>query len=76
MARVLDDFIYHAEIRLDIHSAGKIRNRDEVEKILNNCKSLREDIPNKDNGVIDDRVYRDLCEVFGMDPGPFEDEET
>nr|WP_298059380.1 hypothetical protein [uncultured Halomonas sp.] len=75
LARVLDDFIYHSEVRLDPQRAGKIRNREETEEILRQCKKLRESIPNKDNGTIDDRVYRNLCEVFGIDPGPFIDGE-
>ena len=74
LASTLDDFIYHAELRLDAQRAGKIHKRSETEQLLGHCKSLREAIPTKDGGELDETVYRNLCDVFGIDPDLPDDE--
>ena len=70
LALTLDDFITHAEIRLDAQRAGRIHKREETEKLLGSCKTLRAAIPMKNpaDEEMDDRVFRNLCDVFGIDP--------
>ena len=70
LAETLDDFIEHAEQRLDAAKAGKIHKRAETEKLLENCRALRAALPVKclaDTEIPLD-VYRNLCDIFGLDP--------
>ncbi|WP_444677962.1 hypothetical protein [Halomonas sp. E19] len=66
----LDDFIYHAELRLDAKKAGNIHKRSETEDLLESCKSLREKLPVHDDGTIDEQVYKNLCDFFDI---PYDD---
>ena len=70
LAETLDDFITHAEQRLDAAKAGKIHKRAETEKLLENCKTLRAAIPI--NSLAEEElapeIYRNLCDIFGLDP--------
>lgn len=70
LAEALDDFIEHAEQRLDAAKAGKIHKRAETEKLLENCKALRAAIPVKSlaNTEISPNVYRNLSNIFGLNP--------
>lgn len=70
LALTLDDFIFHAEARLDAQRAGRIHKRSETEQLLESCKTLRAAIPIKSapEEEIPDDVYRNLCDVFGIDP--------
>jgi hypothetical protein len=72
---MLDDFIMHAEERLDAVKAGRIHKRAETEKLLENCKALRAVIPVKSlaDEEIPSDVYRNLCDIFGIDPDLPED---
>lgn len=67
-ARTLDDFIYHAEQRLDTKQAGLIRNRAETEEFLERCKKLKEMIPIKDplNEELTEEQERRFCDIFGI----------
>lgn len=69
LAETLDDFITHAEQRLDAAKAGKIHQRAETEKLLENCKALRAAIPikNIDEEELSPEIYRNLCDIFGLD---------
>ena len=70
LAETLDDFIEHAQQRLDAAKAGKIHKRAETEKLLENCRALRAVLPV--NSLADEEippeVYRNLCDIFGLDP--------
>lgn len=66
LASSLDDFIYHAELRLDATKAGQIHKRSETEALLVSCKSLREKIPVNDDGTINEQVYKNLCNFFNI----------
>ena len=66
LASSLDDFIHHAELRLDAKRAGQIHKRSETEALLESCKALREKIPVHDDGTIDEQVYKNLCDFFNI----------
>jgi len=66
LAQSLDDFVHHAELRLDATKAGRIHKRNETEELLEACKSLRKAIPVQDDGEIDERVFKNLSDFFGM----------
>ena len=70
LAHTLDDFILHAEERLDAVKAGRIHKRTETEALLASCKTLRAAIPVKSASEEDlpPDVYRNLCDIFGLDP--------
>lgn len=70
LASSLDDFICHAELRLDAKKAGQIRKRTETEALLESCKELRKKIPVHDDGTIDEQVYKNLCDFFNI---PYDD---
>jgi hypothetical protein len=74
LASTLDDFIHHAELRLDAQRAGRIHKRSETEQLLEHCKALRAAIPIIDEEELDEQVYRNLCDVFGIDPDLPDDE--
>jgi hypothetical protein len=67
LASSLDDFIHHAELRLDATKAGQIHKRSETEALLESCKALREKIPVHDDGTINERVYKSLCSFFNIE---------
>lgn len=61
LAHTIDDYIFHAEQRLDKEKAGKIRNKNETEELLEKCKKLREIIPVKytdENQLSEDDMKR------------------
>lgn len=70
LAHTLDDFILHAENRLDAAAAGRIHKRAETEELLKNCKALRSAIPVKSlsEQELSPDVYRNLCDILGLDP--------
>ncbi|UBQ43356.1 hypothetical protein [Comamonas thiooxydans] len=70
LADTLDDFIFHAEQRLDEARAGKIHKRPETEQLLEKCKDLRAALPVRSlaDEEIPPEVYRNLCDIFGLDP--------
>jgi hypothetical protein len=69
LAHILDDFIYHAELRLDKSRAGNIHKREETENLLRRCKDLREFIPITDDDELTDQISRNICEFLDI---PFE----
>lgn len=75
LAITLDDFILHAELRLDAQRAGKIHKREETEQLLETCRKLRAAISVKNpmDEELDERVYRNLCDVLGIDPNQPDD---
>lgn len=76
LAYTLDDFITHAEQRLDAVKAGKIHQRTETEKLLESCKTLRAAIPIKNiaEEELSPEIYRNLCDIFGLDAELDEDQ--
>ena len=70
LAATLDDFIAHAEQRLDAAKAGKIHNRAETEDLLENCRALRAAVPvvSLADEELSPEAYRNLCDIFGLDP--------
>ncbi|PZO18416.1 MAG: hypothetical protein DCE87_02050 [Betaproteobacteria bacterium] len=76
LAMTLDEFITHAEDRLNAQRAGKIHKREETEKLLESCKTLRAAIPMKNPAEeeLDERTDRGLCDIFGIDPDQREGE--
>lgn len=75
LAYMLDDFILHAERRLDAAKAGKIHKRAETEALLKDCKALRDAISVKK--LADEELppedYLNFCDIFGLDPDLPED---
>lgn len=45
LAFMLDEYIMHAEERLNEKKAGKIRNKKETQELLQKCTELRKIIP-------------------------------
>lgn len=70
LAHTLDDFIQHAEDRLDAAKAGRIHKRTETEALLKSCKTLRSAIPvvSISDEDLPPEVYKNLCDIFGLDP--------
>jgi hypothetical protein len=66
LASSLDDFIHHAELRLDAAKAGQIHKRNELEALLESCKALREKIPMHDDGTVNEQAYKSLCNLFNI----------
>lgn len=70
LAHTLDDFIMHGEERLDAVKAGRIHKRTETAALLESCKTLRAAIPVKSASEeeLSPEVYKNLCDIFGLDP--------
>ncbi|MFZ4287705.1 hypothetical protein [Variovorax sp. HJSM1_2] len=70
LAETLDDFIAHAEQRLDAAQAGKIHKRAETQSLLEHCRALRTTIPvvSSVDEELSPEAYRNLCDIFGLDP--------
>jgi hypothetical protein len=70
LAITLDDFIMHAELRLNAQAAGRIHEQDEARNLLESCRTLRAAIPVKNpaDEELDEIAYRNLCDIFGINP--------
>ncbi|MFZ6769777.1 hypothetical protein ACO0LM_22215 [Undibacterium sp. Di26W] len=70
LAWALNEFISHAENRLNSAKAGNIHKRDETEKLLEHCKALRATIPIKNpmSEELSEDANRNLNKVLGIDP--------
>ena len=68
LGEILDDFMHHAEERLDEERAGKIHNREETIELINECAKLREIIIIKplDDYEISENAKDKLNAIFGI----------
>lgn len=71
LAFMLDEYIMHAEERLNEKKAGKIRNKKETQELLQKCTELRNIIQIAPIGMLDDteltkQEIKELTEKLGL----------
>jgi hypothetical protein len=66
LAHAVEQFEYAAADR--IQHGGKIRDRNEIDALLHTLKSVKPHLPKPQE--LDERVIRQLCEVFNMEYVP------
>lgn len=69
MSRAVDDFIQHADMKLDESVAGKIYKRQEIEEIVSKARELAELLPSPEDALDCPPIREDFLEMLQSSAG-------
>lgn len=72
LSRYVDDFLYHANMKLDESVAGYIYKRQEIEQVVNKAQELAALLPNPNDAFDGPSIRDDFLEILEHSSGETE----
>ncbi|MCO7230315.1 hypothetical protein NH398_13870 [Halomonas sp. CnH100-B] len=72
LSRHVDDFLYHADMKLDESIAGNIYKREEIEQVVAKVRELAALLPDTDEAFDGPSIREDFLEVLEQSAGETE----